>query len=176
MKASGLSYREEVRVADEEAVRAIVQASGFFSPEEVAIAAELVAERLSQGEQSGYFFLFDEQAGQVAGYTCFGPISGSTHSFDLYWIAVADTLRHQGIGKDLLSRCEALIGQQGGQRIYIETSARPQYGETVAFYLACGYRQEAFLPDFYAPGDGKIILVKVLLDAVTDRQSRSTTK
>jgi ribosomal protein S18 acetylase RimI-like enzyme len=162
MMATDLSYREEVLVADREAVRAIVSASGFFSSEETAIAAELVETHLLQGEKSGYFFLFAEQAGEVAGYTCFGPIPGSIHSYDLYWIAVDNRLRHRGIGKDLLSRSEALIGQRGGKRIYIETSARPQYEKTVAFYLACGYRQEAFLEDFYAPGDSKIIFVKVI--------------
>lgn len=160
--AAGLLYREEVLATDQEAVRAIVRASGFFSDEETAIAAELVAERLLQGEKSGYFFLFAEQAGEVAGYTCFGPIPGSIHSYDLYWIAVDNRLRHRGIGKDLLSRSEALIGQRGGKRIYIETSARPQYDATVAFYLACGYRQEAFLEDFYALGDSKMIFMKAL--------------
>jgi len=162
MRAAGLLYREDVRAADEEAVRAMVQASGFFSDEEVAIAAELVEERLLQGEESGYFFLFAEQAGEVAGYTCFGPITGSVHSYDLYWIAVDNRLRHHGIGKELLFRSEVIIGNQGGKRIYIETSARPQYEQTVAFYLACGYRQEAFLAEFYGPGDGKLIFVKAL--------------
>jgi len=163
MKTAGLSYREEVRAADKEAVRAIVNASGFFSEEEIAIAAELVEERLLHGEKSGYFFLFAEQTGTVVGYTCFGPIPGSLHSYDLYWIAVDDKLRHRGIGKDLVFRSEALVGQRGGKRIYIETSARPQYKETVAFYLACGCRQEAFLEDFYAPGDSKLIFVKEVL-------------
>ena len=162
MKAADLSYRQEVLAADPEAVRAIVSTSGFFSDEETAIAAELVEERLRQGEKSGYFFLFAELAGKVAGYTCFGPIPGSVHSYDLYWIAVGNSLRHRGIGKELLSRSEALISELGGKRIYIETSARPQYEPTVAFYLACGYRQEAFLADFYAPGDSKIIFVKAL--------------
>ena len=162
MKASGLTYREEVIAADQEAVRAIVKNSGFFSDEEIAIASELVETRLSGGEKSGYFFLFAEQTGEVAGYTCFGPIPGSFHSYDLYWIAVANHLRQRGIGKDLLSRSETLIRKRGGSRIYIETSARPQYEKTVAFYLACGYRQEACLEDFYAPGDSKIIFVKTL--------------
>jgi ribosomal protein S18 acetylase RimI-like enzyme len=160
--AADFFYREEVLATDQEAVRAIVSASGFFSTAEIAIAVELVEERRIQGEKSGYFFLFAELAGKVAGYTCFGPIPGSLHSYDLYWIAVDNRLRHRGIGKDLLSRSAALIRKRGGKRIYIETSARPQYQETVTFYLTCGYRQEAFLEDFYAPGDGKIIFVKAL--------------
>jgi hypothetical protein len=33
---------------------------------------------------------------------------------------------------------------------------------THRFYERCGYRQAAFLEDFYAPGDGKVIFVRSL--------------
>jgi hypothetical protein len=32
----------------------------------------------------------------------------------------------------------------------------------MAFYGACGYKIEATLEDFYAPGDAKVILLKIL--------------
>ncbi len=51
---------------------------------------------------------------------------------------------------------------RGARRIYADTSSRPQYEPTRAFYLACGYTQEALLADFYAAGDGKVIFVKIL--------------
>lgn len=155
-----VTYRQEVFDQDRELVRAIVRSSGFFSNAEIDVAVELVEERLRQGEKSGYFFLFAELGGELAGYTCFGPIPGTRQSYDLYWLAVADHLRHQGLGKAILSHCEILIDHRGGGRIYIETSSRPQYAETVAFYRGCGYRETAFLEDFYAPGDGKIIMLK----------------
>ncbi len=60
------------------------------------------------------------------------------------------------------SHYENLIFRRGGRRIYIETSSRPQYEATRAFYRAQGYREEACLEDFYAPGDGKIIYTKSL--------------
>jgi len=50
----------------------------------------------------------------------------------------------------------------GARRVYADTSARPQYAPTRAFYEASGYAPTAFLEDFYAPGDGKVIYVKVL--------------
>ena len=156
------SYRQDVCPADRDIVREIVRSSGFFSPEEISIAVELVEERLEKGEKSGYFFLFASQAGRVGGYSCFGPIAGSLYSYDLYWIAVHDALRRRGIGKDLLSNSESIIRQRGGKHVYIETSSRPQYETTLAFYLDNGYRKAAFLEDFYAPKDSKIILLKVL--------------
>ena len=157
-----LSYRQDVRPMDRDSVREIVRSSGFFSSEEISIALELVEERLEKGEKSGYFFLFASQAGRVCGYSCFGPIAGSLYSYDLYWIAVHDSLRRRGIGKDLLSKSETIIRERGGKQVYIETSSRLQYETTLAFYLDNGYRKDAFLENFYAPGDSKIILVKVL--------------
>ena len=46
--------------------------------------------------------------------------------------------------------------------MYIETSARPFYAPTRAFYIARGYSQIAELEDFYAPGDSKAMYLKVL--------------
>ena len=155
-------FREEVQSSDQEVVQEIITASGFFSADEVAIAVELVTERLAQGVRSGYHFLFAELANEVVGYTCFGPIPGTLVSYDLYWIAVQNQYRGQGVGTLLLRRSEQTIAEQGGRRIYIETSARALYASTQAFYNAQGYHQEALLQDYYAPGDSKMIYVKVL--------------
>lgn len=157
-----MAYRQEVRPEDREAVERLVRATGFFSGEECAIALELIDERLAKGQASGYFFLFGEAAGRLLGYTCFGPVPGTAHSFDLYWIAVAPPAQGRGLGRHLLAESERLMAGLGAQRVYVETSARHQYTPTHAFYLACGYVQEAFLTDYYGPGDGKIIFVKTL--------------
>ncbi len=156
------TYRTEVRPDDRLAVRVILESTGFFYPEEIGVAVELVEERLQRGEASGYLFEFAEIGGQVAGYTCYGPIACTRASYDLYWIGVHQEHRRAGLGRLLLARAEAEIHRLGGQRVYVETSSRPQYEPTRTFYLACGYRLEAQLEDFYAPGDGKTIFLKVL--------------
>jgi GNAT superfamily N-acetyltransferase len=159
----GVVWREEVRAADREAVGRLVRATGFFSEEEIGIAVELVGERLEKGEGSGYHFLFAEGEGRLLGYACFGPIPGAAHSHDLYWIVVDPGTQGKGLGRRLLESSERIMAGQGAVRIYADTSSRPQYGPTRAFYLACGYRREAFLEDFYAPGDGKVIFAKFLV-------------
>ena len=156
-------YREEVRPEDREAVGRLVRATGFFSEEECGIAMELIAERLAKGEASGYFFLFAEEERRLLGYACFGPIPGSLHSYDLYWIAVHPGRQGIGLGRKLMAMAEALMAQLGSRRVYADTSSRPQYVPTRAFYRSCGYIEEAFLADFYGPGDGKIIFVKLLV-------------
>jgi hypothetical protein len=46
--------------------------------------------------------------------------------------------------------------------VYIETSSRPPYAPTRAFYERCGYELEVVLKEFYGPGDGKAIYVKAV--------------
>ncbi len=155
-----ITYREDVRTSDRDHVRQLAHSSGFFSKEEISIAVELVEERLSKGLQSGYYFLFAERSGNIIGYTCFGPIPGARNRYDLYWIVVHNDFRRLGAGKSLMARTEEIIRKLGGQRIYIDTSSRDQYRPTGLFYNACGYRQEAYLKDFYKRGDDKIIYLK----------------
>ena len=161
----GVSYREGLQPGDREAVRAVVAATGFFSEAEVAIAVELVDERLARGPGSGYEFLFAEADGGTLGYTCYGPIAGTTASWDLYWIVVAPARQGRGHGRALLARTEALIRAAGGRQLYADTSSRPQYVPTRDFYERSGFLRAATLPDFYGPGDGKVIYCKRLDEA-----------
>jgi ribosomal protein S18 acetylase RimI-like enzyme len=161
-ETDSIVYREDLIPGDREAVGRLVRTTGFFSGEEVAIAEELVDERMAKGEASGYFFLFAEEGNRLLGYTCFGPIPGSVHSYDLYWIAVDPCAQGRGLGKKLMAESERIMAERGAQRIYADTSSRPQYEPTRVFYRSCGYTQEALLVDFYAPGDGKVIFVKSL--------------
>jgi D-alanine-D-alanine ligase len=156
--------RTDLKEGDEEAVRAIVRSSGFFSEEEIDVAVELVEERRAKGDASGYFFVFadDPATGRPLGYACFGPIPATASSHDLYWIAVDERCRGQGLGRKILRAAEQEIAGMGGTRIYVDTSSRPDYAPTRGFYRAAGYAIAADLPDFYRPGDGKLIFVRVL--------------
>ncbi|MBD3304777.1 N-acetyltransferase, partial [candidate division KSB3 bacterium] len=49
MNQDAVTYRREVITADVRHVRAILESSGFFSEAEVAVAEELVQERLAKG-------------------------------------------------------------------------------------------------------------------------------
>ncbi|MCB0746989.1 MAG: GNAT family N-acetyltransferase [Ignavibacteriae bacterium] len=155
-------FRESVKKEDIEIVREIVSSTGFFSEDEINIAAELVEERYLKGEASGYFFLFAEIDGETVGYSCFGPIPATKLSYDLYWIAVHQDYQNKGLGKILLQESEKAINKLGGKRIYVETSGKEQYISTRKFYLKCDYKEEAVLKDFYAPDDAKYLYLKIL--------------
>jgi len=157
-----VNYRQHIKSSDVETIASIVQSSGFFSAAELDIAIELAEEKLEMGDESSYQFLFAEQNGVVIGYACWGFIPATAGSVDLYWIAMREDSRGQGLGKKFLLETEKIIRAGGGLKIYVETSSREQYEPTRRFYERCGYQQAAFLKDFYAPGDSKIIYLKTL--------------
>ena len=154
--------REELTPKDAARIHALAAVTGFFTAEEAAIAQELAEERLTRGAASGYHFLLAEEAGELLGFACFGPIPCTRGAYDLYWIVVRPDRQGGGLGRRLLTAAEARIAAAGGRRVYIDTSSRPQYAPTRAFYRACGFREEALLAGFYDQGDGKTIFCKVL--------------
>ncbi len=158
----GPLWREAVKPEDAARVRDLVAATGMFSAEEIAIAEELVQERIARGRASGYEFTLLEEDGTLVGYACHGPIPGSVDSHDLYWIAVHPDRQGRGFGRQILARAEAAMKRGGAARIYIDTSTSERYAETRGFYAASGFTLAAELPDFYRPGDGKAIYSKML--------------
>ena len=50
----------------------------------------------------------------------------------------------------------------GAEHIYVDTSSSDRYAPTRGFYKRMGFIEQARLPDFYGPGDGKVIYVKAL--------------
>jgi len=67
------------------------------------------------------------------------------------------------LGQLLLMETERLIKKAKGQRVYVETSQRPLYDSTRAFYERNGYAAESVLLNFYGPGDGKVTYSKALI-------------
>lgn len=157
-----VTIRRELRPADRQLLAELLAATGFFNQEEVAVALEVVDDRLAHGEASHYRFLLAEEAGCVVGYACWGAIPGTQESADLYWIAVRPDRQGAGVGRALLAAAEVWMVEEGRPRCWIETATRAQYAPTRAFYAANGYAEAAELADYYAPGDGKAIFVKLL--------------
>lgn len=158
-------FRDHLVHSDPDQIEALVRATGFFSAEEISIARELTDDALANGDGSHYRFVLAEKDGSLAAYACFGRIPGTRFAWDLYWIVVAPAIQSQGLGGQLLGKVEARIVSAGGDRLYAETSSREQYAPTRRFYTRCNFRQAAEFPDFYAPGDGKIVYVKLLATA-----------
>jgi len=155
-----LIFRTTPIPSDIQAVRDIIVSTKFFYDHEVEIAADLVHERLSQGEESGYYFVFAEEGGRVISYSCFGSDIMSKTCFDLYWIATHNDYRGKGIGKKVLAETEKIAGDMGCIILIAETSGLPHYEPTRSFYLGTGFTLEARIKDYYTLGDDKLFFTK----------------
>jgi ribosomal protein S18 acetylase RimI-like enzyme len=69
------------------------------------------------------------------------------------------------LGPQVFARAEAAMKKAGANKIYVDTSSSDRYAPTRGFYQRMGFIEEARLPDFYGPGDGKVIYVKALAPA-----------
>lgn len=158
-----IAFSTELHETDAAAIDRLVVESGFFTASERAVAAELVREALQHGDASGYRFLLAERPdGYLLGYACFGPVPATESSWDLYWIVVDKRARGQGVGRALILEVAAKAASEGGERLAAETSGRPLYAPTRAFYAAAGFSLQAVLADFYAEGDAKQIWIRPL--------------
>jgi len=157
---------------DRSGVFRILENAGNFTPAEVGIALELIDEWLELGEHSGYLTYVlearDSEKSEVLGYVCFGPTPLTESTFDLYWIAVDKSKHRGGVGKRLLKFSEEEVVRRGGKMLLIETSSQETYGGTIQFYERTGYELVGKIPEYYKPGDDKLIFAKRLVQSVPD--------
>jgi GNAT superfamily N-acetyltransferase len=145
----------------------LTAATGLFRPDEVAIAVQLLDDALAGDDD--YRFLGAYADDVLVGYACWGPTPGTTGTFDLYWIVVDPARQGKGVGTTLLHAVENKLRGDDGRLIVVETSSRPEYAPTRAFYERRGYAQAARLPGYYAPGDDLVIYLKDLTHGVLAR-------
>ena len=138
----------------------ILQSTSEFTPTEVKVALELIDLYLKYSVGSDYHVLVAEIDNTPAGYICFGPTPLTEGTWDIYWMAVNPEKQRQGIGRRLLNDSEDGILKAQGRLILIETSSKPEYDKTRKFYESCGYEIIARIPDFYTPGDDKVVFQK----------------
>lgn len=153
-------FRTQTRADDPDAVAALAQATGFFAAHEVAVAREL-AQAAADGDPH-YRMLYADGAQGLAGWACFGPTPCTDGAWDLYWVVVHPSAQGAGLGRALVDRAAASARAAGGRALYADTAGKPQYAPTRAFYAAAGFRCQAALPDFYAPGDARLVFTRPL--------------
>jgi len=147
---------------DKPNITKILRSTPEFKPSEVTVAEEVIDSYLKDSVGSGYHILVAEVDSTVTGYICYGPTSMTEGTWDIYWMAVAREMQGQGIGSALMESTEKAIVRAKGRLAIIETSSTPAYEKTRHFHLNHGYEVICRIPDFYAPGDDKLILQKRL--------------
>ncbi len=147
---------------DKPRIMQILRRTPEFKPTEVVVAEEVIDAYLGAAGQAGYHVLVAELDSIIAGYICFGSTPLTEGTWDLYWMAVAPDKQRQGIGGALFESAESNLREADGRLVIIETSSTLAYANTRHFHSRHGYETIARIPDFYAPGDDKLILQKRL--------------
>lgn len=152
----------DLRDEDRAPIARLLEETGVFRPEEIAVALELVELALGNPDQRDYTFLVADASGAVAGYACWGPTPCTRGTYDLYWMAAAPAFHGQGVARLLLQAAEDDLVRRKARLCVIETSSLPPYEAARRFYLKSGYGEVARIPDFYGPGDARVIFTKGL--------------
>jgi ribosomal protein S18 acetylase RimI-like enzyme len=150
-------------------VRDIVRATRVFRPAEVDIALEVFDGATRRPGVDYHALGAYDDAGQLTGFACYGHTPGTEATWDLYWIAVDPAAYRRSVGRALMAACERAMAEAGGRLVVVETSSRPDYGPTRAFYQALAYRAAARIPDYYAPRDDLIVYTKRLVPSRRER-------
>jgi ribosomal protein S18 acetylase RimI-like enzyme len=156
---------------DRDRIHEIVTATGNFTPQEIAVAMEVIDDALA-GDPEYVANVLEADPGRVAGYECHGPTPLTEGTWDLYWIAVDPAAQGGGFGRALLEHAERHVRARGGRLLLIETSSQESYGATIRFYERCGYPLLARIKEFYRPGDDKLIFGRTLQPAEALEKSR----
>lgn len=155
-----LRPRDRARVAE------LLVSTAVFSGDEIDVALQLF-DATVRGEGnigaddanvSDYELTGAFDGERLLGYACSGPTPATEGTFDLYWLAVDAAAQGKGIGTTLVRAVERELRDRGARMLLVETSSRPDYSNTRAFYARCGYSEAARIKDFYAPADDRIML------------------
>ena len=145
----------------------LTAATGLFGPDEVAIAVELLDDALAGDDD--YRFLGAYAGDALVGYAAWGPTPGTRGTYDLYWIVVDPGWQGRGVGTELLRAVEHELAAAQARLLVVETSSRPAYAATRAFYERRGYTAAARLPGYYAPGYDLVVYLKDVTHGVLAR-------
>jgi ribosomal protein S18 acetylase RimI-like enzyme len=149
--------------SDKAAITQILKQIPEFETDEVPVAEELIDSYLQDSTLSGYYIMVADSDSKAVGYICYGNTPLTKGTWDIYWMAVSPAEQAKGIGKALMAAAEKEIEAREGRLILIETSSKPVYERTRRFHQAQGYELICCIPDFYSPGDDKLIYRKRIL-------------
>jgi ribosomal protein S18 acetylase RimI-like enzyme len=142
------------------ALARLVHDTREFSADEATVAMELVDAAIAGS--ADYRVIVCERAGALLGYVCFGPTPMTDGTYDLYWIAVSEGARGQGVGRDLVMHMMRELSLRQARLVRVETSGQAAYASTRAFYEKTKFEVVARVRDFYRPGDDLVVYGKYL--------------
>ncbi|WP_298196340.1 GNAT family N-acetyltransferase [Novosphingobium sp.] len=146
-----------MEASDLASVGPIVDATNMFPSE---LLPDMAAPYLA--DPSGPQRWLVHLAGGVMGVAYYQPEPLTDGTWNLLLIAVQPPAHGQGIGTALMRAVETDLASRGGRLLLVETSGKPEFERTRAFYAGLGYQREAVIRDYYAAGDDKVVFAKLI--------------
>jgi ribosomal protein S18 acetylase RimI-like enzyme len=142
---------------DISALEIIIRGVGLFTPKEADGFVGTLAAHFAEPEEGHVWLLAGD--GQGAGYLA--PEAGPG-VWNLLFLGVRPEARRQGVARALVSHVEQRLRAQGARMLLIDTSTEAPMAAARALYEALGYERVALIPDYWAPGDGKLTFRRAL--------------
>jgi ribosomal protein S18 acetylase RimI-like enzyme len=136
--------------------------TGMFLPHELDALEEVFTDYFAALKDYDHHAWVWEADERLLGFVYYAPAPLTDRTWYLYWIVVAKEYQRQGLGSRLLQDVEADLRRRGARLLLIETSSKPAYAPTRAFYHKHGFTPCATVPDFYADGDSLVIFARRL--------------
>lgn len=151
----------DARPTDADAVTALAVSSGLFADDDTAVPQRMMADYFAGNREAGHRCLLDMD-GVAVGVAYCAPAPATDGTWYLTMIAVQPEYQGAGRGAALMAHIETELRAAGQRLLLVETSGTPEFERTRAFYLHCGYVQEARIRDYYEAGHDMVLFAKSL--------------
>ncbi|MEM8782516.1 MAG: GNAT family N-acetyltransferase [Planctomycetota bacterium] len=145
--------------ADRDAVEAITRSVGLFEPEQVAEVLAMFDEHHASPAPTGRWWVL-EQDRELVGVAYAEPERMTDRVWNLLYIAVRADQQGRGFGTELLRGVRRDLASN--RRWMVETAAIEEFAPVRRWYEREGFVRVAELPDYYADGVGKTVLMQPL--------------
>lgn len=147
---------------DTAAVVALTVSSELFTAEESTVVETMLTGYFAGRDAEGHTCIVDEVEGDLVAVAYYEPVTATDRTWELVMIGVRSDVHRRGRGTELLRHVEQDLRSRDQRLLVIETSALPAFARARAFYLACGYDEEARVRDYFEAGDDMVLFRKLL--------------
>ena len=148
---------------DAEAIRGLALDNGMFRDDEMHLFDEVLSGFFDGTMVDHSWIVREDEHGEILGAAYYAPEPFSDRMWNVYFIAVRPGSGRSGIGGELITHVESSLRGRGegvARTLIVETSSLPEYERSRSFYAIQGYAEAARIPEFYGPGDDKVVFWK----------------
>jgi ribosomal protein S18 acetylase RimI-like enzyme len=156
---------ETVQPDDRARLLDIALATGLFSDEEAETLLGSTLDGLADGSLTPDHHALvcrDTTHNELVGWTYFAADAFADGVWNVWWIGVHPTYFGTGAAAKILTHIENFVTALGCRVLVIETSDSTSTARARNFYVKSDYIQRGLIPDFYGPGEAKVVFSRTL--------------